>query len=118
MFAVDNHLRVNLSGEVRPLVPTLRPARRDADCRPEQLMLRMETLYFPADAVIGQAALFLKDQRGLPDKVGCVFGMVVNRPFGDLCVSAKVMIIVEGRVEVRIPKKSFDGPLLHILKKG
>jgi hypothetical protein len=29
----------------------------------------MDTLYFPADAVIGQAALFLKDPRALADKV-------------------------------------------------
>mmetsp|Transcript_4906 Transcript_4906/g.10880 ORF Transcript_4906/g.10880 Transcript_4906/m.10880 type:complete len:383 (-) Transcript_4906:436-1584(-) len=76
MFAVKDNLRINLSGE---------------------LMLRMETLYFPANAVIGRAAIYLKNSSALADKV---------------------MIIMDGRVEVRLPKRTFDGPLLHILKKG
>ncbi len=34
-----------------------------------QLMLRMGTLYFPADAVIGRAAIYLKNSSALADKV-------------------------------------------------
>ena len=60
MFAIDHDMRVNLSGEVQYLVCFLQMQQLQYLCY-LQLLLRMETLYFPADAVIARAAHYLKD---------------------------------------------------------
>ena len=121
MFAVDHRLRVNLSGEVNCTITLKREGRLltyfqsayasngDAIFSSRCCHRSGCTVFEGSTCSCGQGMLLLRHFLVFSCEN---FGMPVNA-----CID-QVMIIMEGRVEVRLPKKTFNGPLLHILKKG